>query len=179
GVASKGVAESIRKHTSKPVHEFSIQGVGGTPASIEKGIKIAEKLVAKSKNVEPEDVLFSDVSIGFISNRNEPYVNDSATLINQRSAEFLIQQNSTVVYGDSNELYLSNLMERCNCEQIRKRISSIRDNVSENFNIGKKYNTIISNIGGCKEIVKYAERFKKTPGIIFMEGSQHETEQIT
>src|SRR5699024_4518938 len=40
GVASKGVAESIRKHTSKPVHEFSIQGVGGTPASIEKGIKI-------------------------------------------------------------------------------------------------------------------------------------------
>lgn len=104
-VQAKAVAEKIRKMAPyKDVEYFNIQDVGGTGKSIEKGVKIVQKMLNNALKVKKSEGSLADVVLGTECGGSDSFSGISANPSLGTASDIVIQHGGSVILAETTEL---------------------------------------------------------------------------
>ncbi|MFQ5982557.1 MAG: UxaA family hydrolase [Woeseiaceae bacterium] len=96
---SEGLAESERLST------MTIQGEGGTKATVERGREIVRELLPMANEIERVPILASELVLGLECGGSDGYSGISANPALGRAADLLVQQGGTAILSETPEIY--------------------------------------------------------------------------
>jgi len=176
--AAEELGERITSISEKPVHVFTIQDVGDTEQSIKKGKQLALALLEEAKQIERVKVNFNDVVVGVIPNGIEKNTHQSSAPLLQSLAEDLLKNGTTIVYGDSTELMpaYERLLTSITNDLLKKKLEGIKGEI-----IGNESSEVdfVPKNAQLTNVLKYAELCNQDDKFVFMNGPNHNLEQIT
>jgi altronate dehydratase large subunit len=123
-ITSKLLAKMVNK-TKKPVHYFDIQDVqGGTIASIEKGVKIAQKMANEAKEQKKEPFDFSHLVLGLECGGSDSISGITANPVIGIVSDRIIDLGGTSILPEFTEWIGTEhlLAERAINEEVKKEI---------------------------------------------------------
>lgn len=117
------IVEEIRKN-GKRCDLIVIQEDGGTKKSIEKGVKIARKMVEDSKKVESVDINYSDLIVGLECGGSDATSGLAANPATGKASDILIENGGTVILTEIPELLgtESYLLSKSRNEDVKLKI---------------------------------------------------------
>jgi altronate dehydratase large subunit len=188
----------------KPVELLMIQECGGTSATIEAGVKIARRMVRRSKSLERSPADASELLLGTECGGSDGFSGISANPAIGEACDRLIDLGGSALLAETTELIGAEhlLAERAASEEVRRRIFEIVDRYEGRVrrlgvdmrggnptqgNMKGGLTTIEEKSLGCihkggsrpvVEVVDYAE-LPGRRGLVVMDTPGHDIEQLT
>ncbi|ADH60000.1 Altronate dehydratase [Thermoanaerobacter mathranii subsp. mathranii str. A3] len=196
--------EEIKKRSNKPVEVISIQGEGGTLKTIQKGIKLARKMVEEMSKIEREEVDISNITLATNCGGSDATSGIAANPTLGYCSDILIKEGATVFLGETTEFIGAEhiLVRRTKNERVRNNLLTIVKNLENEFiRLGidiRGANPSPGNIKGglstleekslgsimkggtsiINEVVRYGE-IPKEKGLIIMDTPGYDIESVT
>lgn len=196
--------EDIKKAGSKPIEAIIIQEEGGTVNAIQKGVKIARKMVEDMSKVEREEVDISNIVLATNCGGSDATSGISANIALGRCSDIVVEKGGTVLLGETTELIGTEhiLAGRAKDNKVKNDILKIVNDLENEFttlgidvrgsnpspgNIKGGLSTLeekalggISKGGTSKinQVVSYGE-IPKEKGLIIMDTPGYDIESLT
>lgn len=129
------LAEEIRKISNKPIEVITIQDEGGTLKAIEKGVKLARKMVEDMSRLQREEVDISNIMLATNCGGSDATSGLSANPALGYCSDALIKAGGTVLLGETTELIGTEhiLAARAKNEKVKNNILSIVKGLENEF----------------------------------------------
>lgn len=129
------VADEIRRRTNKPLETVVIQEEGGTIRTIEKAVRIAQKMVAEASMVQKEEADISEITLATECGGSDPTSGLAANPVIGAVSDRLVEENATVILSETSELIGTEpiLASRAKDERVKERILEIIDRYDKHF----------------------------------------------
>ncbi len=196
--------EEIKERSSKPIEVITIQDEGGTLKAIEKGVKLAGKMVGDMSRVEREEADISNIILATNCGGSDATSGISANPALGYCSDALINMGGTVILGETTELIGTEhiLARRAKDDTVRKDILKIVKDLELEFhrlgidvrganptpgNIKGGLSTLEEKaLGGISkggsstinEVVRYSDA-PETKGLVIMDTPGYDVESIT
>lgn len=202
-IQAKTIADGVRA-AGKPVEYFTIQEVGGTRKSVEKGVEIARRMVAEADRVKREPVPVSELTLGLQCGGSDAFSGLTANGAVGKCSDWLVEQGGTVILTENTEMIGTShiLQKRAKSPEVAKDIKEMVDRaeaVSKQVlgpravaaispgNMDGGLSSIMEKSLGCivkggstaiNEVVHYGA-YPDEKGLILMDGPGYDAESIT
>lgn len=196
--------EEIKKRSNKPLEVLIIQEEGGTLKTIEKGTKLAQKMVQEMSVVKREETDISNIILATNCGGSDATSGLSANPALGYCSDIIVKNGGTVILGETTEFIGAEhiLAKRAKNETVKNKILKIvRDLENEFIRLGvdiRGANPSPGNIKGglstleekslggiskggtscINEVVRYAE-IPKEKGLIIMDTPGYDIESVT
>lgn len=127
--------EEIEKVTNKPLAVITIQEEGGTLKTIEKGVKLARKMVEDMSRLQKKEVDLSNIVLATNCGGSDATSGLSANPALGHCSDIVVGAGGTVLLGETTELIGTEhiLAGRAKDEKVRKNIISIVKGLKNEF----------------------------------------------
>jgi altronate dehydratase large subunit len=127
--------EEIEKITNKPLEVITIQEEGGTLKAVEKGVKLARKMVEDMSRLEREEADLSNIILATNCGGSDATSGLSANPALGYCSDVLIKDGGTVILGETTELIGTEhiLAGRAKDERVRNNILNIVKGLEKEF----------------------------------------------
>ncbi|AEF16992.1 Altronate dehydratase [Thermoanaerobacterium xylanolyticum LX-11] len=196
--------EEIKKRSSKPTEVITIQDEGGTLNTIEKGIKLARKMVEDMSSIKREEADISNIVLATNCGGSDATSGISANPALGYCSDILVKEGGTVFLGETTELIGAEhiLINRAKNEKVKNDILKIVKSLENEFirlgidirganpstgNIKGGLSTLEEKaLGGIRkggtssinEVVRYGE-IPENKGLIIMDTPGYDIESVT
>lgn len=196
--------EEIKKRSNKPIEAITIQDEGGTLKAIEKGIKLARKMVEDMSMVKREETDISNIILATNCGGSDATSGISANPALGCCSDTLINMGGTVIIGETTELIGTEhiLARRAKDEVVKGNILKIVKDLEHEFqrlgidvrganptpgNIKGGLSTLEEKaLGGISkggsgtinEVVRYGD-IPKSKGLVIMDTPGYDVESVT
>ncbi|MDI3530023.1 MAG: altronate dehydratase large subunit [Thermoanaerobacter sp.] len=196
--------EEIKKRSSKPTEVITIQDEGGTLNTIEKGIKLARKMVEDMSSIKREEADISNIVLATNCGGSDATSGISANPALGYCSDILVKEGGTVFLGETTELIGAEhiLINRAKNEKVKDDILKIVKSLENEFirlgidirganpspgNIKGGLSTLEEKaLGGIRkggtssinEVVRYGE-IPENKGLIIMDTPGYDIESVT
>lgn len=196
--------EEIKKRSNKPIEAITIQDEGGTLKAIEKGVKLARKMVEDMSMVKREETDISNIILATNCGGSDATSGISANPALGCCSDTLINMGGTVIIGETTELIGTEhiLARRAKDEVVKGNILKIVKDLEHEFqrlgidvrganptpgNIKGGLSTLEEKaLGGISkggsgtinEVVRYGDA-PKSKGLVIMDTPGYDIESVT
>lgn len=196
--------EEIKKRSNKPIEAITIQDEGGTLKAIEKGVKLARKMVEDMSMVKREETDISNIILATNCGGSDATSGISANPALGCCSDTLISMGGTVIIGETTELIGTEhiLARRAKDEVVKGNILKIVKDLEHEFqrlgidvrganptpgNIKGGLSTLEEKaLGGISkggsgtinEVVRYGDA-PKSKGLVIMDTPGYDIESVT
>jgi altronate dehydratase large subunit len=196
--------EEIEKVSNKPIEVITIQEEGGTLKAIEKGVKLARKMVEDMTRLQKEEVDISNIILATNCGGSDATSGLSANPALGHCSDILVKEGSTVLLGETTELIGTEhiLAGRAKDEKVKDNILGIVKGLENEFvklgvdirganpspgNMKGGLSTLEEKaLGGISkggsssinEVVRYGE-IPKSKGLVIMDTPGFDIESVT
>ncbi len=196
--------EEIEKLSNKPIEVITIQEEGGTLKAIEKGVKLARKMVQDMSTVQREEVDLSNIILATNCGGSDATSGLSANPALGHCSDILVKEGATVLLGETTELIGTEhiLASRAKDEKVKNSILNIVKGLENEFiklgvdirganpspgNMKGGLSTLEEKaLGGISkggsssinEVVRYGE-IPNSKGLVIMDTPGYDIESIT
>lgn len=127
--------EEIEKLSNKPIEVITIQEEGGTLKTIEKGVKLARKMVEDMSKQKTEEVDISNIILATNCGGSDATSGLSANPALGYCSDVLIKEGGTVLLGETTELIGTEhiLASRAKDEKVKNNILNIVKGLENEF----------------------------------------------
>lgn len=127
--------EEIEKLSNKPLEVITIQEEGGTLKAIEKGVKLARKMVEDMSRLQKEEVDISNIVLATNCGGSDATSGLSANPALGYCSDMLVMEGGSVLLGETTELIGTEhiLSARARDEGVKKNILSIVKGLENEF----------------------------------------------
>ena len=191
------------KNMGKPINFLTIQEVGGTLKSLEKGKKIIRQNLSTINNIKREDCELSKLIVGTECGASDSFSGLTANPLIGSIADKIVELNGSAILSETPEMLGAEhiLLERMPSIDVRKRfINGINyyKNLAKSLNINIEGNLVAGNLkgglinltlkslgsiqkGGTKEIVDFLDYGEeiRNKGLNIMNGPGNDFESMT
>ncbi len=121
------VVSEIEKRTNKPIRTLIIQEAGGTLKTVERGVLLAEEMVAQAALLKREPVSMSELIVGTECGGSDPTSGIAANPLVGRLSDLLVELGATSILSETTEFIGAEhiLARRCRNEAVGRRIYEI------------------------------------------------------
>ncbi len=128
GVDTDRLEEAIRA-TGKPVERINIQELGGTSASIQAGIDMAQKLALRITGQQREEIDFSEFVMGIKCGASDTTSGIASNPVIGYVADKIVDLGGTVIFGETTEFIGAEhiLQRRAKNDHVASEIKRIVD----------------------------------------------------
>lgn len=121
------VVNAIRERTNKPLETLIIQKEGGTLKTIEKGVRLAKKLVEEASMMEREEFPVSQLIVGTECGGSDPTSGIAANPLVGELSDRLVALGATSILSETTEFIGAEhiLARRAKNQEVRDRIYDI------------------------------------------------------
>lgn len=198
------LCEEIKKRSPKPIEVLTIQDEGGTVNTIQKGVKLALKMVQDMSQVKREETDISNIILATNCGGSDATSGISANPALGHCSDILVKEGGTVFLGETTELIGTEhiLAERAKDQKVKNDILKIVKNLENEFvrlgidvrganpspgNIKGGLSTLEEKaLGGISkggtssinEVVRYGE-IPESRGLIIMDTPGYDIESVT
>jgi altronate dehydratase large subunit len=127
--------EEIEKLSNKPIEVITIQEEGGTLKTIEKGVKLARKMVEDMSRQKREEVDISNIILATNCGGSDATSGLSANPALGHCSDVLVKEGGTVLLGETTELIGTEhiLASRAKGEKVKNNILNIVKGLENEF----------------------------------------------
>lgn len=127
--------EAIEKVSTKPIEVITIQDEGGTLKAIEKGVKLARKMVQDMSMLQKEEVDISNIILATNCGGSDATSGLSANPALGYCSDILVKEGGSVILGETTELIGTEhiLAGRAKNEKVKNNIFSIVKGLENEF----------------------------------------------
>jgi D-galactarate dehydratase / Altronate hydrolase, C terminus. len=127
--------ELIKEKTCKPVEMITIQEEGGTIRTVEKGVRIAQKMALEMSKVDREETDLSSLVLATNCGGSDATSGLSANPALGWASDRLVEAGGTVILGETTELIGTEhiLAARAKNERVKNQILTIVHGLEEEF----------------------------------------------
>lgn len=195
--------DSAELHQTERLHTMTIQGAGGTRATIDKGRQVLLEMLPAANAVTREPIPASELSLGLECGGSDGYSGISANPALGRAADLLIQQGGTAILSETPEIYGAEhlLLARAADDEVATRLNelirwwerhaaendaSLDNNPSPGNKAGGLTTIFEKSLGAVAKggtsplngVFGYAERIDRK-GLVFMDSPGYDPMSIT
>jgi altronate dehydratase large subunit len=129
------LCEEIKKISNKPIEVITIQDEGGTLKAIEKGARLARKMVEDMSRLEREEVDISNITLATNCGGSDATSGLSANPALGHCSDILVREGGSVFLGETTELIGTEhiLANRAKNENVKKDIIRIVKGLENEF----------------------------------------------
>lgn len=198
------LCKEIEKISNKPLEVITIQEEGGTLRTIEKGVKLARKMVEDMSRLQREEADISNIMLATNCGGSDATSGLSANPSLGYCSDVLINEGGTVILGETTELIGTEhiLASRAKDERVKANLLNIVKGLEEEFkrlgidvrganptpgNMKGGLSTLEEKaLGGItkggtsiiNQVVRYAES-PKEKGLVIMDTPGYDVESVT
>lgn len=127
--------KEILKVSNKPIEVITIQDEGGTLKAIEKGVKLARKMVEEMSMLQREEVDLSNIILATNCGGSDATSGLSANPALGHCSDILVKEGGSVLLGETTELIGTEhiLAARAKNQKVERNILSIVKGLEEEF----------------------------------------------
>ncbi|ETA80227.1 UxaA family hydrolase [Youngiibacter fragilis] len=132
GIQANIISDGIRD-TGKPIETVIIQDEGGTPNTIEKGVKLLEKIAEKAKEAILSEFDINELILGLECGGSDPTSGITANPVIGAASDILIGHGGSCILSETTEVIgAEHLLEkRFHDEKARRRFLEMVDDVEK------------------------------------------------